>query len=76
MLTDYSPGYADTWESLGRRCQEMEGMSKLSKRVSHLHWHFQIMLQKDKSLVGSYTFHRRSFQVHCLGLRRSRASPG
>lgn len=37
MLTDYSPGYSDTWESLNRRCQEMEGLSVLSGKVSIPH---------------------------------------
>ena len=36
MLTDYSPGYADTWEALGRRMQDVAQFGKLQKEVSLL----------------------------------------
>jgi len=33
MLTDYSPGYADTWEALDRRLQDVAAIGKLTGKV-------------------------------------------
>jgi hypothetical protein len=33
MLTDFSPGYADTWESLDRRLEDVAVIGKLTAKV-------------------------------------------
>ena len=33
MLTDYSPGLADTWQALDRRVQDVMRLGKLSQQV-------------------------------------------
>jgi len=33
MLTDYSPGYADTWEALDRRLQDVAAIGKLTGKA-------------------------------------------
>ena len=36
MLTDYSPGYADTWEVLDRRLDDVMKLGKLMGQVSNV----------------------------------------
>ena len=36
MLTDYSPGYADTWEALDRAMQDVAELGKLRHKVSQV----------------------------------------
>ena len=33
MLTDYSPGYADTWEALDRRLQDVAALGKMTGKA-------------------------------------------
>lgn len=44
MLTDYSPGFADTWEALDRRLDELEQLGRLTGRVSSIATSFESKL--------------------------------
>lgn len=39
MLTDYSPGFADTWEVLDRRLSDVASLGKVMGQVSTPHLH-------------------------------------
>ena len=41
MLTDYSPGYADTWEALDRRLQDVARLGKATGQVRAAHLGFR-----------------------------------
>ena len=55
MLTDYSPGYSDTWESLNRRCQDMESLSVLSGKVGRILLMISLRSDHCRELVDSKT---------------------
>lgn len=60
MLTDYSPGYADTWEVLDRRLDDVMKLGKLMGQVSNVPW---------RHMQHTFTTHAGTYHGHTLDLR-------
>lgn len=52
MLTDYSPGYADTWEALDRRLQDVAALGKMTGKVGKLRGSGAEMVSPPPSTEG------------------------